>query len=236
MKTAFVTGATSGIGRAIAIALAGGGYRVYAAGRSQAALDELRAVRGIEPIAVDVSDRDVLESVVSGLDIDVLVNNAGLMPPLGNFADIAIADIDAALEVNLSAAIVLTRLVVPQMRARGSGHILFTGSTAAHTAFPNVAVYSAAKAGIAGFAAALRADMSPHGVRVTEIVPGRVETSLYKDILDAEARAAMYAATKVVQPEDVAHMVLAVLSLPEWADVSRFDIVPTRPTTSSGTK
>ncbi|MFC0220047.1 SDR family oxidoreductase [Pseudochelatococcus lubricantis] len=237
MKTAFVTGATSGIGRAIAIGMAQAGYGVYGVGRSRKALEELRATQGgITPIAVDVTDREALETVVNGLDIDVLVNNAGMMPPLGNFADMQVADIDAALEVNLSAVILLTRLVVPQMRDRGSGHILFTGSAAAHTAFPNIAVYSATKAGISGFAAALRADMSPHGVRVTEIVPGRVETALYKDILDARAREAMYAATKAVQPDDIAHMVLAVLSLPAWADVSRFDIVPTRPTSPSGTK
>lgn len=236
MKTAFVTGATSGIGRAIALAMARTGYTVYAIGRSQSALEELRALEsGIQPIAVDVTDREALEAVVSGLDIDVLVNNAGQMPPLGNFADMDIKDVDAALEVNLSAVIVLTRLVAPRMRERGSGHILFMGSSAGHGAFPNVAVYSATKAGIAGFAAGLRVDLSPHGVRVTEIVPGRVETALYKDILDARTREAMYA-TKVVQPEDIAHMVLAVLSLPEWADVSRFDIVPTRPTAPGGAK
>lgn len=237
VKTAFVTGATSGIGRAIALELAQAGYEVHAAGRNRAALDELRATSaGIVPIAVDVTDREALEAVVADLAIDVLVNNAGLMPPLGNFADMAMADIDTALEVNLSAVIALTRLVVPQMRRRGSGHILFTGSVAGHAAFPNIAVYSAAKAGISGFAGGLRADLSPHGVRVTEIVAGRVETSLYKDILDAKAREAMYATSKVVQPQDVAQMVLAVLNLPEWADVSRFDIVPTRPTSPSGTK
>ena len=77
---------------------------------------------------------------------------------------------------------------------------------------------------------ALRADLSPFGIRVTEIVPGRVETALYKDILDDAARAAMYSGVKAVQPEDVARMVNGVLNLPEWATVSRFDIVPTRPT------
>ena len=80
------------------------------------------------------------------LHIDVLINNAGMMPPLGNFADMKIADIEATLELNLSAAILLTRLVVPQMRDRSAGHILFTGSSAAHAAFANIAVYSATKA------------------------------------------------------------------------------------------
>lgn len=221
----------------MALTLSRAGYEVYAVGRSKAALAELRSEQpGITPIAVDVTDRDALESVLSGLQIDVLINNAGMMPPLGNFADMAIADIDATLEVNLSAAILLTRLVVPQMRERQSGHIIFTGSSAAHTAFPNVAVYSATKAAISGFSAALRADLSQFGVRVTEIVAGRVETQLYKSILDEDARAAMYQGNVAVQPDDVANMVLALLQLPAWADVTRFDIMPTRPTTPSGKK
>lgn len=219
------------------MALSEAGYEIYAVGRSEVALEELRAARpGITPLAVDVTDREALEAIVTGLHIDVLINNAGMMPPLGNFADMKISDIDTTLEVNLSAAVLLTRLVVPQMRDREAGHILFTGSSAAHTAFPNIAVYSAAKAALAGFAASLRADLSPYGIRVTEIVPGRVETRLYKDILDAEARAAMYAGNVAVQPEDVARMVLAVLALPAWADVTRFDILPTRPTTPIGAK
>ncbi|BCH31152.1 short-chain dehydrogenase [Mesorhizobium sp. L-8-10] len=237
MTTAFITGATSGIGRAIAAALSDAGYDVFAAGRTEAALKELQAERpGIVPIAIDITDREGLESILADLHIDVLVNNAGMMPPLGNFADMKIADIDTALEVNLSAAILLTRLVVPQMRERQSGHIIFTGSSAAHAAFPNVAVYSATKAGIAGFAAALRADLSQYGIRVTEIVPGRVETQLYKDILDANARAAMYAGNVAVQPEDVARMVVTLLGLPAWANVTRFDIMPTRPVPPSGSK
>lgn len=237
MKTAFITGATSGIGQAIALMLSEAGYQVFAAGRNRNALKDLQAERpGIEPIAIDVTDRDALESVLADLHVDVLINNAGIMPPLGNFADMAFADIDTTLEVNLSAAIRVTRLVVPQMRERQSGHIIFTGSSAAHAAFENVAVYAASKAAIAGFAAALRADFSQYGIRVTELVPGRVETGLYKDILDPDARSAMYAGNVAVQPDDVARMVVALLGLPASADVTRLDIMPTRPVPSSNNK
>ncbi|NHF72411.1 SDR family oxidoreductase [Paracoccus xiamenensis] len=230
MGAALVTGASSGIGLAIALELAQSGRQVFAIARGERGLNALRAAHpAITPIALDVTDREAAHAALEGLEIDVLVNNAGMMPPLGNFADMAMADIDTALEVNLSAAIALTRLVVPQMRDRGRGDILFTGSAAAHAVFPNMAVYSATKGAIASFAQGLRADLSPFGIRVTEIVPGRVETALYKNILDDTARAAMYA-SKAVQPEDIARMVRAVLDLPEWATVSRFDIVPTRPT------
>jgi 3-hydroxy acid dehydrogenase/malonic semialdehyde reductase len=237
VTTAFITGATSGIGRAMALALSEAGYEVYAVGRNEAALEELRGARpGITPIAVDITDREALEAVVTGLTIDVLINNAGIMPPLGNFVDMAIADIDATLEINLSSAILLTRLVAPQMRERQSGHILFTGSTAGHGSFANIAVYSATKAAISGFVASLKADLSPFGVRVTEVVAGRVETDLYKNILDEKARAAMYEGNVAVQPDDVAKMVVAVLALPPNANVTRFDILPTRPVSPSGTK
>ncbi len=149
--TAFITGATSGIGRAMAVKLSDTGYDVYAVGRNRAALEELRASRpAITPIAVDVTDRSALEALVKDLRIDVLINNAGMMPPLGNFADMEIADIEATLAVNLGAVILLIRLVVPQMRDRSAGHILFTGSSAGHAAFANIAVYSATKAAIAG--------------------------------------------------------------------------------------
>ena len=231
MGAALVTGASSGIGLAIALELARSGRQVFAIARNPRGLNDLRAAHpAITPIALDVTDREAAEAALAGLEIDVLVNNAGIMPPLGNFADMAMADIDSALEVNLGAAIAMTRLVVPQMRARGRGDILFTGSAAAHAAYPNMAVYAATKGAIASFAQALRADLSPFGIRVTEIVPGRVETALYQHILDDAARTAMYSAAKAVQPEDVAAMVRAVLDLPEWANVSRFDIMPTRPT------
>lgn len=176
MGAALVTGASSGIGLAIALELAQSGRKVFAIARGTRGLNALRTAHAaITPIALDVTDREAVEATLDGLEIDVLVNNAGMMPPLGNFADMAMADIDTALEVNLSAAIALTRLVVPQMRARGRGDILFTGSAAGHGAYPNMAVYAATKGGIASFAQGLRADLSPFGIRVTEIVPGRVE-------------------------------------------------------------
>lgn len=112
--------------------------------------------------------------------------------------------------------------------ARGRGHVFFTGSIAAHTPYPNMAVYAATKAALGGFAQRLRLDLSAAGVRGTEIVAGRVESVLYKDVLSPEARAAMYAGHTAVQPEDVAAMVLAVLNLPAHVDVARFDILPTR--------
>jgi NADP-dependent 3-hydroxy acid dehydrogenase YdfG len=236
MAQALVTGATSGIGRAIATALQAAGYDVLAIGRNQQALDELSGDFGIHGIKVDLLDRPATAAALAGLEPDVLVNNAGLMPPLAPFCDTDLDDIDRAVAVNLASVLAVTRLIAPGMRARGRGHIFFTGSTAGHAPFPNLAVYCATKAAVGAFAQALRLEMAAHGVRVTEIVAGRVETGLYKNLLSGEALRAMYAGNSAVQPEDVAAMVTAVLALPASVDVSRFDILPTHQATTTGAR
>lgn len=231
MARALVTGATSGIGRAIALALAAAGHEVMAAGRNAEALGDL-AAQGIAPLALDLSDLGGLAGRLHGALGDfapeILVNNAGMVAAPGNFCDMDEADIHRMVATNLTQALIVTRAVAPAMRARGQGHIFFTGSIAAHTPYPNMAVYAATKAAIGGFAQSLRLDLSASGVRVTEIVAGRVESPLYKDVLSPEARAAMYAGQTAVQPGDVAEMVLAVLNMPPHVDVARFDILPTR--------
>ena len=232
MSQALVTGATSGIGRAIATALRAVGHDVVAVGRNRDALDEL-ARDGIRGVAVDLSDRRATAAALAGFEPDILVNNAGLMPPLGPFCDADPDDIDRAVALNLSSVLGVTRLLAPGMRARGRGHVFFTGSIAGHAPVPNLAVYGATKAAVGAFAQSLRLEIATHGVRVTEIVAGRVETSLYGTLLSAEALGAMYA-VPVVQPEDVASMVMAVLALPAAVDVSRFDILPTRPVAAPG--
>lgn len=230
MQHVLVTGATSGIGRAIALALDAAGYAVTATGRSRAALDDLvAAAPGIVPLCIDLADRVAVAAALVDRRIDVLVNNAGVMPKPGPFETMEFAAIDDTIAVNLQSVLWLTQQVLPQMRARGAGHLVFTGSTAGHAPGANFAVYAATKAAIAAFAAALRAEVSPDGLRVTELVPGRVETALYAEVLPPEARAAMYAGGGSLQPEDIAETVLAVLRLPPRADVTRVDILPTRP-------
>jgi NADP-dependent 3-hydroxy acid dehydrogenase YdfG len=227
MTEVLVTGATSGIGRAMARTLHAAGYRVVALGRNAKALAEL-AAEGIEILALDLADLRAL-SALQGRPIDVLVNNAGIMPKPGPFAEMSAVEIDQTLAVNLASVLHLTQAVVPGMIARGAGHVVFTGSTAAHAPGANFAAYAASKAGIAAFATALRAEISPHGIRVTELVPGRVETGLYSAVLPDAARGDMYANGNSLQPQDLADALLAVLSLPTRATVTRLDILPTRP-------
>lgn len=226
-QIALVTGATSGIGKAITARLAGAGYDVIALGRSEATLEQMRSTPGIQPLAMDLTDREGLATALEGTEIDLLINNAGIIPPVVGFDQMAQSDIDATLEVNLSAAIAITRMVLPGMMTRKAGHVFFTGSTAGQASFPKMAVYGASKAAISSFAAALRCDVSGSGVRITEIVAGRVETNLYRDALTDQSRADMYSAFDAVQPHEVADMLLAVLQMPAHVDVTRFDILPT---------
>lgn len=232
MGRALVTGGTSGIGRAVALALQARGHAVTAVGRDAAALAELSA-QGLEALALDLHDRAAIARLAER-PFDILVNNAGAAPPLLPFCDQAIDDVDRAVALNLTAALAVTRAVAPGMRERSGGHIFFTGSVAGHAPFANLAVYGATKAAIGAFAQTLRLELSPHRVRVTEIVAGRVETGFYRTLVSEETRAAMYAGATAVQPQDVATMVLAALDMPEHVDVARFDIVPTRQPTPTG--
>lgn len=231
MARAWVTGATSGIGQAIALALHAAGHQVTAVGRNPAVLADL-AARGLGTLSLDLGNldglSDRLRAAAEPAPPEILVNNAGIVAAPGNFCDMAEADIHRMVATNLTQALVVTRALAPGMQVRGQGHIFFTGSIAGHTPYPNMAVYAATKAALGGFAQSLRLDLSASGVRVTEIVAGRVESPLYKDVLSPEARAAMYAGQTAVQPADVAAMVLAVLAMPPHVDVARFDILPTR--------
>jgi len=230
MDTILITGATSGIGRAMAVTLAGAGYGVLALARNRAALEALSAeAPGVEGLALDLADRAGLTAALDGRRIDVLVNNAGMMPVPGAFASMDADAIDRTLTLNLGHTLWLTRLLLPGMLARGTGHLVFTGSSAGHAPGAGFAAYAASKAGIAAFATALRAEVSPHGLRVTELVPGRVETGLYAGVLPEEARAALYQDGNALQPQDVADMLLALIRLPARASVTRLDLMPTRP-------
>ena len=233
MAQAVVTGATGGIGQAVTLALRARGYEVLALGRDPDVLAAL-AAQGVVARAVDLSDPSALPAVLEGWEPEVLVNNAGMMPPLAPFQNLDPAMINHAVAVNLTSALHLTRALLPAMCARGRGHVFFTGSTAGHAPFANLALYCATKAALGGFAQALRLDLAPFGLRVTEIVAGRVETGLYRDLLGKEARAAMYAGQTAVQPDDVARMLVAVLEMPPHVDVARFDILPTWQTTPTG--
>jgi len=134
------------------------------------------------------------------------------------------------VDVNLRAALHVTRLVLPGMIARDRGHLFFTGSIAGRRPTANTAVYSATKAAIHAFADGLRMDLHGSSIRVTTLMPGRVQTRLYDAAFGdrAAATAALYEDVEAIQPADVAAVIEAALDLPPNVDLTAVEIVPTR--------
>jgi short-subunit dehydrogenase len=171
--TVLLTGASGGIGQAVARALHGRGARVLLSGRRTGALEDLRAELGgdAEALEADLADEAGVAALAERAgSVDVLVANAGL-PASGRLERFTPEEIDRALDVNLRAPIQLTRAVVPGMAERGRGHVVFVSSLSGKVASARSALYSATKFGIRGFAAGLREDLHDSGVGVTVVFP-----------------------------------------------------------------
>jgi NADP-dependent 3-hydroxy acid dehydrogenase YdfG len=229
-RAALVTGASRGIGRAIARRLCALGLVVHALGRDATRLELLRAETGCRVLRADVTDTEAVLRGLDGAEIDILVNNAGHVPALGPLHEQDAAALDAAIDLNLRAPLHLMRALLPGMVARGRGHVINLGSTAGGAVFAGTAPYAAAKAALSMAGRVVRYDLAGSGVRLTEIVPGRVQTEVYLGAYGHDAarlHAAMYERHRALQPEDVAEAVVAALCLPERANVSVLEVVPT---------
>ncbi|NWC81543.1 SDR family NAD(P)-dependent oxidoreductase [Pseudomonas putida] len=227
-RRALVTGATSGIGKAIVLALRDVGLDVIAVGRSREALAELGEEPGVTALEADVRDHAALSAAIGGQPVDVLVNSAGILSTRAAFHEIEEGEIGNMLDINLKAPLQLARLVLPGMVTRGHGHVFFIGSSAGRAPHPGAAVYGASKAGVSLFCDALRCDLLGTGVRVTEIAPGRVQTQLYRTAMGMQAAGAeLYDGYESIQPQDIAELLLAALRMPAAVDVSRLEVFPT---------
>jgi NADP-dependent 3-hydroxy acid dehydrogenase YdfG len=227
-KIALVTGASSGIGRAIAHRLAKEGLKVYALGRDATALDALAKECDATPVAVDLQDTSPLQELFSRVEIDVVVNNAGLLPAIAKFGECSPTDIDSMIDVNLRAPLRIAHMALDGMLKRKRGHLFFVGSSAGRFPHPNTAVYGATKAAISMFCDSLRCDLLGSKIRVTEIAPGRVQTSLYRTALgEAGANEKLYDAYRSIQPEHIAELIATAIALPDYVDVSRMEVFPT---------
>jgi uncharacterized protein len=183
-STVLLTGATGGIGRSIAHALAARGARVLLSGRRAEELDRLRSEvgGGAESLPADLAAPDGPARLAEQAgSVDVLLANAGL-PGSGRVEDFTPEEIDRALDVNLRAASQLTRALLPDMLERGRGHIVLVSSLAGKVSSMGAAIYSATKFGLRGFAAGLRQDLHDTGVGVTVVYPGFVsEAGMFAD-------------------------------------------------------
>ncbi|MFD1197995.1 SDR family NAD(P)-dependent oxidoreductase [Brucella gallinifaecis] len=195
-KKALITGGGSGIGFAIAQAMAQAGAEVVVVGRRQNVLDSaVLSIPGSSAEVVDLADIKSLSEAARTIDaryngIDILVNNAGntIRKP---FSETTCEDIDSILDVHLRGALEFTRPIITAQAGRGHGSVLFTASMASYMGLPYVIGYSAAKSALLGVVRGLSAEFAPQGVRVNAIAPGWIDTPLYRGATGAdEARKA----------------------------------------------
>ncbi len=237
-KTALITGASVGIGRATAIALATAGYDLILLARREDKLLELAAE--LLPIntyivACDINDRAELEKQLSSLpaafkNIDVLVNNAGLALGLEPSNEADWNDWHIMIETNCLSLAFITRQVLPGMVERNSGHVINIGSTAGSYQYRGGNVYGASKAFVDQFSMNLLTDLLGTKVRTTLLTPGMLggtEFSLVRFHGDAQEAAKVYAGRQALMPEDVAESIRWVVTQPEHVNINRMEIMPT---------
>jgi len=232
-KIAFITGASAGIGRATAIALANQGAKLLLCARNldklQALLPELKAAgaTGIFTLELDVRDRKAVETKIKELpadwqQIDILVNNAGLARGLEKFHLDDPDNWEEMIDTNLKGLLYVTRAVLPGMVARNAGHIVNLGSTAGYQAYAGGGVYCATKAGEKILSESIRIDLLGTAIRVTSVDPGMVETDFSEVRFrgDKERAAKVYANTTPLKPEDVADAIAYAVTRPPHVNVS----------------
>ena len=231
-KTVFVTGASSGIGRATAIAFAREGCRLLVCGRGLDTLEELRPIltaagaSAVHAFQLDVQDRSEVEAAIANLpvewkEIDVLVNNAGLSRGLTKVYQDDPENWEEMIDTNIKGLLYVTRSVVPGMVARGRGHVISLGSTAAYITYAYGAVYCATKAAERSISEGLKIDLMGTPVRVTSVDPGMVQTNFSKIRFrgDEEQAAKVYQNITPLQPEDVADAIVWAATRPAHVNI-----------------
>jgi 3-hydroxy acid dehydrogenase / malonic semialdehyde reductase len=238
VRTVFITGASSGFGLAAARRFAARGDRVVAAGRRT---DRLRSLAGqlgrdvLLPLALDVRDRASVQRVVTELppdfaQVDILVNNAGLALGLEPAQEAELDEWDQMIDTNCAGLVYMTRALLPQMVARGTGHIVNLGSIAGTYPYPGGNVYGATKAFVHQFSLNLRSDLHGTGVRVTSVEPGLSGGTEFSQVRfggDAGRAAAVYAGAQPLTAEDVAAAIEWATSQPPHVNVNVIELMPT---------
>ncbi len=244
MKTALITGATSGIGRSTAIRFALNGIRVVLCGRRLDRLQQLKNELSVETevhiLNFDVRNRaDVMERIDSLPDnfrqIDILINNAGNAHGLDPIQDGSLDDWDAMLDINVKGLLYVSKAIIPGMIQRQSGHIINIGSTAGKEVYPNGNVYCASKHAVDAINKGMRIDLNGNGIRVGAVNPGLTETE-FSDVRfkgDANNAEKVYQGYKALQPEDIADIIHFVVTRPYHVNIADLTVMPTAQASST---
>lgn len=235
--TVFITGATSGIGKATAEFLAKHNYRLILCGRNQDRLKELKQTLGkqtaITTLQFDVRDKEAVFSAIESLpenfrDIDVLINNAGNAHGMSSIQDGDINDWDAMLDINVKGLLYVSRAILPKMIEKNTGFIVNIGSTAGKEVYPKGNVYCASKSAVEAINKGMRMDLNQYNIRVSAIHPGLVETA-FSDVRfkgDSERAKKVYQGYKALQPEDIAEIIHFVITRPSHINIEDLVVFP----------
>lgn len=233
-KIALITGATSGIGLACAKFLATYGVNLILVGRDKEKLstliDELSNDDiSIECICVDVRDRNSVKEKLSGLNVDILINNAGLALGLEAFYDGDIDQWEEMIDANIKGLLYVSRAIVPNMKKRATGHIINIGSIAGEMEYPGGNVYCATKSAVHSLSASMNIDLQGTGVRVSNVAPGAVETNFSNIRFDGDTQKAqgVYQGYEPLSANDIAELVIYILNAPSHVNIQDTLIMPT---------
>jgi len=239
LKTILITGATSGIGEACANLFAENGYQLIITGRRKEKLEKLADSLSSQfncPILAlnfDIADQMACENAIQNLPpqfkkIDILLNNAGLAAGLNPIQEGHLSDWEAMIDINLKGLLYITRLVAPLMVAEKNGHIVNISSVAGKENYANGNVYCATKHAVDSLSQTMRIDLLPHGVKVTNIAPGMVETefSLVRFKGDEKRAKNVYVGLTPLSAHDIAEAIYWAASRPDHVNISDIVITP----------
>ncbi|MFS4468899.1 SDR family NAD(P)-dependent oxidoreductase [Maribacter sp. 2210JD10-5] len=237
-KTVFITGATSGIGKAIAELFAKHQFKLVLCGRRQERLNDLKERLGkttkVHTINFDVRDKEAVQNTISGLPaefskIHILINNAGNAHGLDTIDEGNLDDWDAMMDINVKGLLYVSKAIIPQMVSRKEGHIINIGSTAGKEVYPKGNVYCASKHAVDAINQGMRMDLNPYGIRVGAVNPGAVETEFsnvrFKG--DDERADNVYKGFEPLRAKDIAEIVHFVVTRPYYVNISDLVVMPT---------
>ena len=236
-KTIFITGATSGIGKATAEIFAKQGNRLIICGRRKEVLDNLQIqlsnFTDVYSLVFDVRNQQEVQNAINSLpedwkNIDVLVNNAGNAHGLEPISDANISDWDAMMDGNVKGLLYVSQPIIKLMKANNSGHIVNISSVAARQTYANGTVYCASKKAVDVISEGMRLELTEFGIKVTNVQPGAVETDFSKVRFkgDEERAATVYAGYEPLIAEDIADAISYCVNAPDRVSIAEICIYP----------